>query len=127
MRQLEPSHARLHGAGERPLHVAEELGLGQRLGNRGGIERDEPLIGSRAVVVNRPRDELLARARLPLDEHGAVHGGDELERREEMLHRAVAPDDVVESEPIPQLGSQLGILFPQSLLFDRRLQHAGEL
>ena len=31
VRQLEPADARRHGAGERALHVAEQLGFDQRL------------------------------------------------------------------------------------------------
>ena len=100
VRQLEPADARLHGAGERALDVAEELGLGETLGNRRGVERDEMLIVARAVVVNRPRDQLLAGAGLALDQHRAVHRRDELERREDAAHRRAAADDVVEAEAV---------------------------
>ena len=36
--------ARLHRAGERALHVSEQLRLGEAFGNRRGVERDEVLI-----------------------------------------------------------------------------------
>ena len=88
MRQLEAADACRHGAGERALGVAEQLGLGQRLGNRGGVERDEALVAARAVVVNRAGDELLAGAGLALDQHGAVHRRDQLQGLEDLLHRA---------------------------------------
>ena len=71
--QLEAADARGDGAGERALHVAEELGFGESFRYRGRVERDEALIAPRAVVMNRPRDEFLARAGLPLNQHGAVH------------------------------------------------------
>ena len=122
MRQLETADARVDGAGERALHVAEQLRFRQPLGNRGGVEGNEPLVGARAVMVNGPRDELLAGARFALDQHGAVHRGDQLERREQLLHRAVAADDVVEPETVAQLHPQLGVLLPQAPLVDRGLR-----
>ena len=83
--------------GERALGVAEELGLGQRLGNGGGVEGDEPLIGARAVVVNGPRDQLLAGAGLALNQHGAVHRRDQLEALEHLSASPALADHVVEA------------------------------
>ena len=108
------------GAGERALDVAEELGLGEPLGNGRRVERDELLIAPRAVVVNRPRDQLLAGAGLALDQHGAVHRRDELERREDLLHRRALPDDVVEAEAVVQLRAQLRVLLAQARLVHAR-------
>ena len=41
VRQLEHAGAPIGGAGERPLLVAEDFALEQRLGNRGAVDRDE--------------------------------------------------------------------------------------
>ena len=41
---FEAADARVDGAGERALHVAEELGFGESFRNRGRVERDERLI-----------------------------------------------------------------------------------
>jgi hypothetical protein len=67
MRQLETSGAHLHGARERTFDVPEELGFHQAFGNGCGVEGDKRLIAPRAVVVNRPCDQLFAGPRFPLD------------------------------------------------------------
>jgi hypothetical protein len=54
--QLEAADAGGDGAGEGALGVAEQLGLGEGFRDGGGVERDEPLIRARAVVVDGPRD-----------------------------------------------------------------------
>jgi hypothetical protein len=77
--------------------------------------------------MNRARDQLLARAGLTVDQHGAVHRRHQFERGEQRLHRAVPPDDVLEPELAFELCLQLRVLFPQSLLLEPGLQHAGEL
>ena len=64
VRLLEPALASADGAGERAAHVAEQLGLEQRLGNRAAVERDEPLRAARAVVMDGARHDFLARAGL---------------------------------------------------------------
>ena len=107
--------------------MAEQLGLRQTLGNRRRIEGDEALIGARAVLVNRPRDQFLAGAGLALNQHRAVHRRDDFERREHRPHRAVTPDDVVEAETVAQLRAQLGVLLLQPALLDRLLQAARNL
>jgi hypothetical protein len=60
MRELEASDACGNGARERALRMAEQFGLGERFRNRRGVERDEALIGARAVVMNRACDQFLA-------------------------------------------------------------------
>ena len=83
VRLLEPSLPVADGAGERAAHVAEELRLEQRFGNRAAVERDEPMRAARAVVVDRARDDLLAGAGLAGDENRAVGRGDGLEQLEQ--------------------------------------------
>ena len=127
MGQLEAADAAGDRARERALRVAEQLGLGERLGNSRRVEADEPLIRARAVVVNRARDQFLARAGLALNQHGAVHRRHELEALEHRLHRGALADDVVEPVPVAQLRPQLGVLLAEPRLVDRRCQHAGEM
>src|SRR5204863_14091 len=56
--------------------VAEELRLQERLGHGRAVDRQVRLGGPVAVAVDRPRDELLARAALALDQDGALSHGD---------------------------------------------------
>ena len=49
--------------------MAEELALGQRLGQAAAVERHEVLAPALAVVVQAARDELLAGAGLAVDQH----------------------------------------------------------
>ena len=65
---LEPSAARRRGAGEGPLHVAEEFALQQALRQGAAVQRDEAPLGPRAVRVDGARQALLADAGFPLDE-----------------------------------------------------------
>ncbi len=127
MGQLEAADAARDRARERAFRVAEQLRLGERLGNGRRVEGDEPLIRARAVVVNRARDQFLARAGLALNQHGAVHRRHELEGLEHRLHRGALADDVVEPVPVAQLRPQLGVLLAEPRLVDRRCQHAGEM
>ena len=71
VRLLEASLARADRAGEGAAHVAEELGLEQRLGNRAAVDRDEAVRAARAGVVDRARGELLAGAGFAGDQHRA--------------------------------------------------------
>src|SRR2546425_501524 len=68
-RLLEATDLTRDGARERALFVAEQLALEQVFGDRGAIDRDERARRVRAVHVDGPSDDLLARAGLPLDEH----------------------------------------------------------
>src|SRR5262249_54175582 len=57
---------------ERTAHVAEELALEQRLGERSAIDGDERTGAARAVLVDRARDHLLPGAALAEDQHRAA-------------------------------------------------------
>ena len=93
-RRDEQAVAIAHRPGERAAHVAEELRLEQRVGERAAIDGDERPGLARAVEMNRARDELLARAALALDEHGRLRRGDAIEPREHGLHRGPVADEV---------------------------------
>src|SRR5262249_6559580 len=57
-------------ARERPALVPEELGLEEILGQRRTVDRHERPVLPRRGAVHEARDDLLARARLALDEDG---------------------------------------------------------
>ena len=73
--------------------MAEELGLQQRLGEGGAVDRDEGLAPPRAAVVQRARHQLLAGAALAGDQHGRVALGDGLDPVGQAQHRRAASDD----------------------------------
>src|SRR5450432_2330546 len=77
-------------AGEGTFAVAEQLRLRERLGERRAVERHERPLPP-APGMNRARRPLLARARLPLDDHRQIRGGDQLGRRERRLQERTAP------------------------------------
>src|SRR5207248_1268998 len=60
--ELETSLAAIGGARECPLFVTEDFALEQRLRNRGAVDRHKRHLRPRAQLVNRLRDELLARS-----------------------------------------------------------------
>ena len=84
---LEAADAVVARVGERPLHVAEELALGDALGEAAGIHRDER---ARLAVRQRvhPRgDDFLAGAVFAGDEHCGIRRRDALDRLPHLLHR----------------------------------------
>src|SRR5207249_4064933 len=72
VRGLEAAVARGRGTGECALLVAKQLGLEDRLGDRGAVDRDERALRARAVVVHRAGEELLAGAALAEQQHGRL-------------------------------------------------------
>src|SRR5262249_58452209 len=58
----------LDRAGERAALVPEELRFEKRLGQRAAVDRDELLLLADRGVVDRPRDQLLARSALARQE-----------------------------------------------------------
>ena len=107
VRLLEQPAAVRRRAGERAARVAEELGLQQRLRQRPAVLGDEGPGAASAVVVDQPREELLARSRLPgqQDRRVAVeHLARELGRR---AQAAVGADQRVEDERARAHGGQV--------------------
>jgi hypothetical protein len=127
VRALEAAGTIGNRPGEGALGMAEQLGFRQRFGDCRGVERDEPLVGARAVVVNRPGDELLARAGLTVNQHRAVEGGHQLQCLEDLAHRRTLADDIVEAITVLQLGTQFGVFLPQPLLVDADAENPRQL
>src|SRR5688572_19618054 len=80
VRQLEQADLTRACPRERSLLMPEELGLGERLRNRGAIQRNERLSSARRTTVELACDQLLARSRLADDEHGHIGGGDPVDQ-----------------------------------------------
>jgi hypothetical protein len=96
----------LHRAGKRALHVPEQLGLEQALGERAAVEREERLVAARRDVVDIAGDDFFPGARFPFDQHGAVGRGDLLRQLQDLGEgarlaqglreaRALAPPDLL--------------------------------
>ena len=120
VRGLEPAIARGGGAGERALLVTEQLGLEDRLGDRGAVHRDHRALRASAVVVQCAREQLLAGAALAEEQHGRlarrglhhdVHRPAPRQRRAD--DRATAL--------LGELGLEAAVLDEQRLLLERVL------
>jgi len=72
-------------------------------------------------------DQFLAGARFALNQDGALHRRDEFERGEDVAHRAMASDDVVEAKAVAQLNAEFGVFLAQPTLFDPLREAARHL
>ena len=75
--------------------MAEELRLDQLLGDCRAVDLHEALTLSRAVAMNRPRDELLPHSALAEQQHGRIGRRGALHRFEHRPQRRTLPDDLV--------------------------------
>ena len=83
------------GARERAAPIPEQLRLDQRVRNRAAVDGHERLGARRAVVMNCPGEQLLARARLAEDEHVALDRRELAHHLEQRLHNRGAADEIV--------------------------------
>ena len=81
------SLARLLRAGERAASVPEQLALGQRRAERRHVDRHERPVGPMAVLVDRPGDQLLARAAFAADMDARLGRRDDRDPLENLLNR----------------------------------------
>ena len=107
------------GAGERPLHVAEQLRLEQRFGQRAAVERHERPIAPQRIEMNGARHPLLARSRFSRDQHRAVGAGDLLDQLEDRQHLVAAADDVAELMRGAERALEQHVLLPELPLLER--------
>ena len=77
--------------------MAEELALEKRLGQRGTVESDERTLRALAGPVDAACHELLARPRLPLDQHRDGRGRGALHQPEHLAHPGSGADHVGEA------------------------------
>jgi hypothetical protein len=101
--------------------VAEELALEDALGERGAVHGHEEAVRTRAPVVDGARDQLLARARLALDQDGAAVRRHLVDERQHLVHDRLADDAAgIGGRPGSVLGgepcSRAGALRPGGVL-----------
>ena len=82
------------GAGEAALHVAEEFGLQQGLGQAGAVDGDHGARGTSTALMDRVRDELLADAALARDEHLRIGSGNALDLLRQFSDRGAAANQL---------------------------------
>jgi hypothetical protein len=88
---------------ERPLFVAEELGLDHRLGDGRAVERDEGLVRPRRERVQRARHQLFARAALAPDEHVRARRRELADVGPQPPHRLAGAHDLAELAARPEI------------------------
>ena len=109
---------------ERPLLVAEELGLEERLRDRGAVQRQEGPVRAGAQSVDPPGDEFLPRAAFPGDQDVHPGRGDEADLSQYLFHRAGGSDDPLDPErPAGLLAEPLDLPAHPALL--ERLEDGG--
>ena len=92
---LKQSLLGLDGPGKGPSRMPKEFTLQQGLGQGATVNGHKGPIGPRALLVNGPGNQLLARARFPLDQHRAVAGRHQLDLAKEGAHGLTAAHNVV--------------------------------
>src|SRR5580692_4869732 len=85
--------------------MPEKFALQQILWNRSAIDRNERLEATIAVMMNRPRDQLLAGAAFAGDHYRCVAMRDAAHHLEDLLHRLGLADQAV----LILLDGQLGL------------------
>ena len=129
LRRSQGADRALHGAGEGPALVAEQLRLGHLGGDRAAVDGHEGAGGSRRQLVDGARGDLLAGAALTVDEHGKARGRRPLEEIERSAQGRITRDDSGQEHPVRGVLA----LDPQHLVADPhqrpgadlRLRHPG--
>ena len=103
----DPAGLVLFGVGERALHVAEQLRLDKIGRQRAAVDHDVGPFSPGAEVVDRPGQQLLARAARSLDEHRALARRDVRQDGEDLLEGLALADDVLERVSILDLPPKL--------------------
>src|SRR5688500_19379825 len=100
---LEPARTLALRAGKRATDVAEQLVLENAFAEAGAVQRDKPLLAALRIVVDRPGDQLLARAALAGDEDRDVAGRHLAGGRDGALHGPALADDPLEPRRLHDL------------------------
>ena len=93
----------------------------------GTVERHERPFFARAVLVNRLGHELLAGARVALNQHRGVGRRDPLQPHHDIVHLRAVADDALKAKPLVQPTMQLRIGPPQVLAASRIFDHRAKL
>jgi hypothetical protein len=82
------------GVRERTPDVPEQLTFDQVLGHGGAVQGQEWMIGSRPLLVQKPRDHFLARATLASHQHRRLGFGDARHQLLELQHHRALAEQV---------------------------------
>src|SRR5690606_2478786 len=96
VRELKPPDPVAVRAGERALHVPEELARETLVRGRRAVDLDERALAARASGMDHVRDELLTDAGLALDQHARRRLRDRFQTRKHFLQRRALADDPAE-------------------------------
>ena len=121
--ELELPRLAVGGAGERPLLVAEQLGLEQRLRDGRTIDRHERAVGAGTQRVQRSGEQLLAGAALAFDQDGRVGRRRAMQRERHRLQLRVVADNLRRAAALRQLLFQQDVFRAQPPLCQRPLDH----
>ncbi len=116
VRQFEAADLLGDGAGKSALLMAEQLALQEPGGDGRAVELDKGPLPAGAEVVQGPRDEFLARARLAKNEDGGVGGSDGLDLLQDVAEGGALPDDLPEVVLGADLLLQVDLLLVQLVL-----------
>ena len=94
--QLEAPGPHRDGAGERALFVSEQLALDQRRRQRRAVDAHERAGMPAAAIVQRAREQFLAGAGRPEQQHAGVGRRHLRQPRQRQAQRRALADDVVE-------------------------------
>src|SRR5512143_2026425 len=104
------------GAGECAAHVAEQLGLKQRLGDGGAVDGYKGHVPAGAVVVDDPGKELFAGPGLAKQKDAAPGIGDLPDLVQDGFERGALADDAAEIVILPDLALEQDVLGLEALL-----------
>ena len=107
VRQLEAAWTPIHGAGERAPFVTEQLAFEQGIVQDGAIEGDERSAPAGIGGVEGAGDQLLARARLTVDQHRRADRADLLDQVEDLAQLRALGDHGVEVVAVAGLLAEL--------------------
>ncbi len=93
LRHLDLADRLLRGPGVCPFFVAEQFAFEKRFRYCGAVDGDEALALARRQIVQRAREEFLARAGFAQDQHARRRRRDLFDRAADPLHFRVARDD----------------------------------
>src|SRR5258708_19414284 len=112
-------------AGERALHMAEELRLQEVHGDRSRIYGHKGFVRARGSGVNRLGDEFLARAAFATDENRGARRRDLRDEVQKHLHFVALADNVREAEALLQGALELDVFIAKPARF-HGLRDLGE-
>src|SRR5581483_551642 len=117
----------VHGTGEGPATVAEELAVERRLREAGAVDRDERMARERTALVDRSRHELLPGAALPADQHGAFVLPDGADDPVDRLHRPALADEFADAAQGAHLAAETLVLALERVVTEDALDREQDL